>query len=423
MKIHLAYGKNGLDVNLDDAWNVQVVEPQYLPGLPEPLQALREALQKPAGTAPLADLAGPGDRVGIIVNDITRATPNPVILRALLDQLQHIPDDRITLFIALGTHRQVSGEELTRLVGAEFTRRLRVVQNDCFDPATQVNLGLTRQGHPAWINRELAQCDLKILTGFIEPHFFAGFSGGGKAVMPGMAGLATIMANHCAANIAHPQATWGVTRGNPIWEEVMEVAHKVAPTFLLNVTLNRDKQITGVFAGDLDTAHALGVEFARKTAMAPVEQPFDIVVTSNSGYPLDINLYQSVKGMSSAAQVVRPGGAIVIATECWDGIPSHGLYGELLRNSANPQELLDTILQPGFSRQDQWEAQVQAQIQLKADVYVYTDHLSPEQIRLALLNPAASVESAMEELVERYGKNARICVLPEGPLTIPYIVY
>ena len=422
MKIHLAYGKTGLDVTLDDAWNVQVVEPQYLPGLPEPLQALRQALQKPAGAAALAGLVKPGQRVGIIVNDITRATPNPLILHALLDELQHVADDHITLFIALGTHRPVSAEELTRLLGAEFTRRLRIVQNDCFDASTQVNLGLTRQGHPAWINRELAQCDLKILTGFIEPHFFAGFSGGGKAVMPGMAGLATVMANHCAANIAHPQATWGVTRGNPIWEEVMEVAHMVDPTFLLNVTLNRDKQITGVFAGNLDAAHALGVEFARRTAMAPVEQPFDIVVTSNSGYPLDLNLYQSVKGMSAAAQVVRPGGAIIIAAECWDGIPAHGLYGELLRASANPQELLDTILQPGYARQDQWQAQVQAQIQLKAEVYVYSDHLSPDQIRTALLNPAVSVESSLAELVERYGKNARICVLPEGPLTIPYIV-
>ena len=421
MKIHLAYGKNGLNVDLDDTWNVQVVEPHYLPGLPEPLQSLQAALRQPAGAAGLSSLARPGDRVGIIVNDITRATPTPLILRALLDELRHVPDDRITLFVALGTHRPVSAEELTRLVGDEFTRRFRIVQNDCFDPATQVNLGLTRQGHPVWINRELAECDLKILTGFIEPHFFAGFSGGGKAVMPGMAGLDTIMANHCAVNIAHPQATWGVTRGNPIWEEAMEVTHKVDPTFLLNVTLNRDKQITGVFAGDLEAAHARGVEFARQTAMAPVEQPFDIVVTSNSGYPLDLNLYQSVKGMSAAAQIVRPGGAIVIATECWDGIPSLGLYGELLKNSSSPQELLDTVLQPGFSRQDQWEAQVQAQIQLKAEVYVCTDHLSPEQIRMALLKPASTVESALEELVERYGKNARICVLPEGPLTIPYI--
>ena len=343
------------------------------------------------------------------------------MLEALLAELSHIPDGQITLFIALGTHRQVSAEELERLVGTEMSRRLRIVQNDCFDQATQVNLGPTRQGHPAWINRQLAQCDLKILTGFIEPHFFAGFSGGGKAVMPGMAGLETIMANHCAANIAHPRATWGVTRGNPIWEEVTEVAHKVDPTFLLNVTLNRDKQITGVFAGDLEAAHDRGVEFARQTAMVPVEQAFDIVVTSNSGYPLDLNLYQSVKGMSAAAQIVRPGGAIVIASECSDGIPSHGLYGELLRNSHNPRELLDAILQPGFSRQDQWEAQLQAQIQLKADVFIYTDHLSPQQIRQALLIPAASVESALGQLVEKYGKNARICVLPEGPLTIPYI--
>jgi nickel-dependent lactate racemase len=421
MKIHLAYGKNGLDVHLPDAWDVQVVEPHYLPGLSDPRQALRAALQKPTGALPLAELARPAGQVGIIVNDITRATPTPLMLEVLLDELRHVPDDHITLFVALGTHRPVSTEELARLVGAEMTRRLRIVQNDCFDPSTQVNLGLTRQGHPAWINRQLAECDLKILTGFIEPHFFAGFSGGGKAVMPGMAGLETIMANHCAANIAHPQATWGITRGNPIWDEVTEVAHKVDPTFLLNVTLNRDKQVTAVFAGDLETAHAAGVEFARQTAMAPVERPFDIVVTSNSGYPLDLNLYQSVKGMSAAAQIVRPGGAIVIAAECWDGIPSHGLYGELLRTSASPQELLHTILQPGFARQDQWQAQVQAQILLKADVFVYSEHLSPEQIRLALLNPAESVESALGELVEKYGKKARLCVLPEGPFTIPYI--
>jgi lactate racemase len=421
MKIRLAYGKNGLDVNLQDEWDVQVVEPTYLPGLQDPHRALLDALRRPARTAALADLARPGNRVGIIINDITRATPNPQILRALLEELRHVPDDHITLFIALGTHRPVSTEELDRLVGEEFTRRLRIVQNDCFEPSTQINLGITHQGHPVWINRELAECDIKILTGFIEPHFFAGFSGGGKAVMPGMAGLETILGNHCAAHIAHPQATWGVTHGNPIWEEVMEVAHKLGGTFLLNVTLNRDKQITGVFAGDLDTAHAQGVEFARQSAMAPVEQAFDIVVTSNSGYPLDLNLYQSVKGMSAAAQVVRSGGAILIAAECWDGIPSHGLYGEMLKNSAGPRQLLDAILQPGFARQDQWQAQIQAQIQLKAEVYVYSDHLSPQQIHQALLKPAASVESALGELVQQYGKNARMCVLPEGPLTIPYV--
>jgi nickel-dependent lactate racemase len=187
------------------------------------------------------------------------------------------------------------------------------------------------------------------------------------------------------------------------------------------VTLNKDKQITGVFAGDLDAAHAAGCAFARETAMVPVERPFDIALTTNSGYPLDLNLYQSVKGMSAAAQVVRAGGSIVVAAECWDGIPEHGLYGQLLRAAASPRALLDAIGAPGFLEQDQWQAQIQAQIQLKADVYVRSDNLTDEQIRSALLLPSPRVEDTLAELMERYGPQASICILPEGPQTIPYI--
>jgi lactate racemase len=296
-----------------------------------------------------------------------------------------------------------------------------VIQNDAFDPSTQVNLGLSNQGHPIWINRELMACDLKILTGFIEPHFFAGFSGGGKAVMPGMAGLATIMANHSAANINHPNATWGQTVGNPIWEEIHQIAHHIGNVFLLNVTLNRDKQITAVFAGDLDRAHSQGVEFARQSAMVPVDDRFDIVVTSNSGYPLDLNLYQSVKGMSAAAQVIQPGGAIILAAECWDGIPDHGMYGKLLANASSPKELIETILTPGFQAQDQWQAQIQAQIQQSAEIFLYSDNLSTEQIRRAHLTPIQSIEDTIKDLLPRFEGHPRICILPEGPVTIPYL--
>jgi nickel-dependent lactate racemase len=155
--------------------------------------------------------------------------------------------------------------------------------------------------------------------------------------------------------------------------------------------------------------------------MVSVGQPFDIVVTTNSGYPLDLNLYQAVKGMSAAAQIVKPGGSIIIAAECWDGIPEHGLYGELLRQAKNPQDLLDTICAPGFSQQDQWEAQIQAQIQLKAGVYVYSDYLTDEQVRTALLQPCHSIEKLVSQLLEKYGASARICILPEGPQTIPYL--
>jgi nickel-dependent lactate racemase len=307
------------------------------------------------------------------------------------------------------------------MLGDALVDGYRIVQNNAFDPATQIRLGTTSQGHDIWLNRELVECDVKILTGFIEPHFFAGFSGGGKAVMPGMAGQRTVLGNHDAGMVGHPKATWGTTQGTPIWEEIREVTLEVGRCFLVNVSLNRDKQITGVFAGDLDAAHAAGCAFVKETAMVPAPQPFDIVITTNSGYPLDLNLYQSVKGMSAAAQVVREGGAIIIAADCWDGIPDHGLYGQLLREADSPQALLDTVCAPGFLEQDQWQAQIQAQIQLKAEVFVRTDNLTAEQIEMALFRPCPRIEDTLTELLDQVGSRARICVLPEGPQTIPYI--
>jgi nickel-dependent lactate racemase len=421
MQIQLAYGKNGLALTLPDEWPITVVEPRYIHALPNPAVALREALQQPIQSAPLRQTAQAGHKIGIIFSDITRATPHHLILPAVLAELSHIPREKITLFDALGTHRRNTEAELRGMLGDALVDGYRIVQNDAFDPDTQVHLGSTSFGHEIWINAELAACDVKILTGFIEPHLFAGFSGGGKAVMPGMGGLRMILGNHDAKNIGHPKATWGVTWGNPIWEEVREVAHRVGGTFLVNVALNRDGEITGVFAGDLDAAHAAGCEFVRQTAMVPVPHPFDIVITTNSGHPLDLNLYQSVKGMRAAEQIVRPGGAIIIAAECWDGIPEHGRYGEMLRQARSPQELLGRIQTPGFLEQDQWQAQIQAMIQLKADVYVYSDHLSDEQIRDALLLPCRDIAQTVDSLRQRFGESAAIAVMPEGPQTIAYL--
>jgi nickel-dependent lactate racemase len=431
MIVYLAYGKTGLEVDLPDDSNVTIIEPKYLHGLPEPRRAVTEALRSPLGAAPLRKQVKATDRVGIIFSDITRATPHSLLIPAVLDELAHVPPENITLFNALGTHRPNTQTELLGMLGDELfygyakTRGKRsyqhIVQNNAFNPATQVHLGITSRGHEIWLNRELVECDIKILTGFIEPHFFAGFSGGGKAIMPGMAGQPAVLGNHDAAMISNPHATWGVTWGNPIWEEMREVALQTGRLFLMNVTLNRDRQVTGVFAGELDAAHAAGCAFARETAMVAVPHPFDIVITSNSGFPLDLNLYQSVKGMSAAAQVVRSGGTIIIAADCWDGIPEHGMYGKLLRQARSPQELLERVCTPGFLEQDQWQAQIQAQIQLKAEVYVYSRNLTDEQIRAALLLPCRQIEATVEELRKRYGSQATICVLPEGPLTIPYI--
>jgi nickel-dependent lactate racemase len=221
--------------------------------------------------------------------------------------------------------------------------------------------------------------------------------------------------------IAHPKATWGNVTANPIWEEMREAARMAKPTFLLNVTLNTDKQITGVFAGDLLLAHAAGCAFVRESAMVPVAAPYDIVVTTNSGYPLDQNLYQCVKGMSAARQIVREGGTIIMAGACNDGLPNHGKYAELLQRGGSPQGVLDLIAQPGFSEHDQWQVQIQAQIQLHADVYIYSDGLTDEQIEQALFTPCRNLEQTVAVLQEKYGASARICVLPEGPLTIAYV--
>jgi nickel-dependent lactate racemase len=308
------------------------------------------------------------------------------------------------------------------MLGNDIVSRFRIVQNDALDRESHIPIGTTSSGNDIWIHKDFVSCDAKILTGFIEPHFFAGFSGGGKACMPGLALLETIFRNHSARNLDNPSTTWGITRGNPLWEEVQEAAELLGSQFLLNVSLNRDKQITGVFAGRLDKAHRAGCAFVKEKAMIPVAEPFDIVITSNSGYPLDLNLYQSVKGMSAAAQIVKPGGAIIIAADCWDGIPDHGEYGKLLREADSLESLLATMRKPGFQRQDMWQAHIQALIRLKAEVYVYSHNLSDQQIQDAFFAPCRDIEALVARQIDHIGGEARICVLPEGPQTIPYLL-
>jgi nickel-dependent lactate racemase len=299
--------------------------------------------------------------------------------------------------------------------------RFRVVQNDPLDRNSHVLVGTTESGNEIRLHKEYVESDVRILTGFIEPHFFAGFSGGGKACMPGLALLDTVLRNHSVRNLDSPKATWGITHGNPVWEEIFEAASMVQPVFLLNVTLNRNRQMTGVFAGDLAQAHEQGCSFVRQNAMISVKEPYDIVITCNSGHPLDLNLYQSIKGISAAAQIVRQGGSIIMAADCWDGVPEHGEYARLLHETGNPERLLERIHAPGFAVQDMWQAQIQALILQKADVYFHSRNLTDRQIIGAMLRPCHSIEATIEDLVQWYGRETSICVLPEGPQSIPYI--
>src|SRR5436190_6569460 len=315
MKVKLAYGQGHLSVEVPKD-RTTVIEPSHTKGLSDERAAIIKALNDPISTRPLNDWIQPGDRICISFTDITRATPNHRLIPWLLEHISHIPRGQITLLNQLGTHRPNTREELERMLTPEVVRNYRVINHEPENPADLVQFGTTRDGTPALINKELAEASVRIITGFIEPHFFAGFSGGIKGIMPGVAGLKTVMSNHGAANIGDPNATFGITDGNPLWEELRDIALRVGPSFLLNVTLNEERQITGVFAGDILRAHKAGTEFVRRSAMQKVSALVDVVVTTNSGYPLDLNLYQGDKGMSAGACLIKPGGTLMLACEC-----------------------------------------------------------------------------------------------------------
>ncbi|MHB1130902.1 MAG: nickel-dependent lactate racemase [Chloroflexota bacterium] len=419
MKVRLAYGRSGLEVDLPDA-NTTVVESRFVPGLPDEAAALRDALRHPIGTPALRELVRPDDTVVIVFSDITRPTPNDRMLPVLLGELAHVPVENVTLLNALGMHRHNDRAELTRMLGEEIVARYRIVNHEAYDKAKLVHLGRTASGNEAWVDGEYMRASVRILTGFIEPHLFAGFSGGAKAVLPGVAGADSVMHNHDARMIGDPRSTYGVVEGNPIFAEMREVAALAQPTFLLNVTLNKERRITGVFAGALLPAHDAGIDFVRRTAMHAVPAPFDVVLTTNNYYPADLDLYQSVKGMKAAAAVTKPGGAIVIAAGCEEGV-GHGPFGEIMQMRPTPQAILDMIHEPGFSMFDQWEAQELCKILVDHPLYLYTDGLSEEQTRAAHLIPTRDVAATVRDLLAKAGPQARLGVMPEGPQTVPYV--
>lgn len=418
MKVKLAYGRDGLEIPIPDT--AQVIEPRHLPGLADEHEAVTEALLHPIGSAPLHNRVKTTDKVAIVISDITRPTPNHKLVPWLLEQLEHVPLEQVVIINGTGTHRDETREEFVEMLGPWVVDHVRIINNNCHDQSTQVRVGRSRFGVDAYLNKEYVEADFRIVTGFIEPHFFAGFSGGPKGIMPGVAGLETILTFHNARMIGDPRATWGNMVENPVQDMAREVVGMAPPHFMLNVTLNDHKDITAVFAGNMAEAHAKGCEFVKDHAMVRCEERFDVVITSNSGYPLDQNLYQAVKGMSAAHKIVKQGGAIIAAAECSDGIPNHGNYAKILQMRKTPQEILEMINDPHFQVFDQWQVQKQAVIQVHADVYVYSS-LTDETIRAAMFEPTHSIEGLLEELAKRYGEDMSVAVLPLGPLTIPYV--
>jgi len=416
MQITLPYGSQTRQVVLPDH-QTEVFRSRPAPPLRDAHVAFDAALRQPIDAAPLATIVRPTDRVAIAISDITRPTPNHLLVPWLLDALAIVPRKHIVIIIGNGSHRAMTHTELVRMLGADIVANVPIINHDATDAAMLVQVGQTATGVPVWVNRHYLAADVHIAVGFIEPHFFAGFSGGPKAIIPGLAGLPTIQALHSAKLIDHPQATWMELDANPIHQGILAAVALCAPEFLINVTLDPAQQITGVFAGSYRSAHRAGCASLTAHAVTATAHSYDVVITTNGGYPLDQNLYQSVKGMTAAARLVRPGGTILLVAECRDGLPAHGSYQHLLAQATSAGELLSLIHQPDFHVPDQWQVQKQALVQTEARVYLHSS-LPDTLVRAALLTPAPDLQAIVTTLVDAIGPMGRIAMLPEGPMTV-----
>lgn len=421
MKVSLAYGRGHIEIELP-AERTTIIEPAHQAGLSDERAAVLAALDQPIANPALKEQVGPNTKITIVHTDITRATPNDRLIPWILAYLETagVKRENITLLNGLGTHRPNTKEELEKMLTPEVVANYRCINHEPENDDAHVQFGVTKTGVPALLNRHLAEADVRIITGFIEPHFFAGFSGGPKGIMPGVAALKTVMSNHGAENIGDRRSTFGITEGNPIWEEMRDIALRVGPSFLLNVALNERRQITGVFAGDLLAAHKAGIEFVRAGAMQRVDQPFDVVITTNSGYPLDMNLYQAVKGMRAADLIVKDGGTVIIAAECCEGVPAGSPHDRLLRSVQSGDELLTKLNTPGFVWPEQWQGHIQSLIQRRAEIQIFTA-MDDATVRSAHLVPCRDITAAVQSKLGANPNGARIAVLPQGPLTIPYL--
>jgi len=421
VRVSLAYGKGKIEFDLPKVEG-DIIAPKHQTGISSEREAIFHALDNPIGARPLRERLQPGCTVCITFTDLTRPTPNERMIPLVLEYLHRhgVQLDQIFLLNQLGTHRPNTKTELEGMLTPDVVRQYRVLNHEPENLSAHVQVGTTDLGVPALINRHFMEANVRIVTGFIEPHLFAGFSGGVKCIMPGVASLDTIMSNHGYRHIADPNSTFGITDGNPVWEEMRDIAMRTGDSFLLNVSLNNDREITGVFAGDVLESHKAGCDFVRDSAMQQVEEPYDVVITTNSGYPLDLNLYQTAKGIGAAARIVKKGGTIIVASECSEGLPDNSAFHRLLQSVKGADELLQILHHAREPLPDQWQAQIQALCQRHARVLLYSS-MSDEDVRGAHLLPCHDIPREVAAVATNLGASMRLAVLPYGPLTIPYL--
>jgi lactate racemase len=414
--ISLPYGENHITANLP-ARNVKyVLEPAELPGCQNESTSIQEALRNPIGCPDLKSCINEKDKIVVITTDNTRHCPDDRILPVLLGELEgRVPKQNITIMVALGLHAPLNKEQLIKKLGKKIVEDYTVLNHN---PAQTERLGTTSFGTPVEVNTKVIEADFRISTGFVEPHFFAGFSGGRKSIAPGVSSAAAIRHNHRFEMISHPNARAGLLKGNPIHEDMVEQAKIAKLDFIVNVLLNAKKQITHVFAGNPWQAHDKACEMERKIAVAELDHKVDITVVTNGGYPLDLDFYQTCKGIDAAAGITRDGGIIIAVSSCFQGLgPDSFIASHACAHT--PGEVLQ-ILENTEKTNVGWQNQILARAQLNHDVFLFSG-MDPEIVRQMMVTPIDSVEQGVAKAMEILGENAEIAVIPEGPLVLPVV--
>jgi nickel-dependent lactate racemase len=415
-QIDLPYGNSFLKANIPARNLAFVLHTREVKGLTDEKAAIIQGLRSPTGSPPLIDRIKKSHRVVVLVTDNTRPCPEKKLLPPILAELeQKVPRENITIIIALGLHPPLDRQQLIAKLGEDIVAKYKVINHDVNQT---VNIGTTSRGTLVDINRQVIEADFRISTGFIEPHLFAGFSGGRKSIAPGVFSVRSAYTNHGYKMVEHSCARPGILKGNPIHEDMVEQAGMAKLDFIVNVVLNKKREITYVAAGDFIKAHEDGCQKARDTAGARIGHKVDITITTNNGMPSDLDFYQTCKGIDTASVITRDGGIIIVASCCHYGIGPEE-FRELHASVKTPKEVLQKI-----KREEpigvQWENQVLARAQLKNDVYLISS-LEDKLVRDMMITPVSSVEEGMEKAFKVLGNDAEIAVIPEGPLVIPLL--
>ena len=419
MKVEMRYGTGVLPIEIPDKNVAKVLEISESMPLPDEIRAVREAIAQPIASQPLAEIGKGRASACIVISDITRPVPNKVILPPMLEVLEQtgIPREKITILIATGIHRPNDAEELETMVGSDIMKTYRIVNHFSQKPETHAYLGKTQNGTPVHIDKTYLEADLKITTGLIEPHLMAGYSGGRKAICPGIASVETMKVMHGPELMEHPKSAVGILEGNPFHIEATEIALMAGADFNLNVAIDKQRRITGVFAGDLVESHRVGAAFVEKHAKVTLPVAADAVVVSSAGYPLDTTFYQAIKGLLTAVEIVKQGGSILLVAACSEGIGSKP-FTDLIFKTDDLTAFVQGLYNPANFVIDQWQLEELAKVARKADIYFYTDGIPYHQRVKLFVHPLKSAQEGIEELLTRYGKDAQIAVIPEGPYVL-----